>query len=82
MSRLIYPSSVLVQPRKTRPCLTERFLMGRKVSANSCQQDVTIDVDPGLPGHGRFGSNMILNEATSYPLLKLYVKLTWANLTA
>ena len=25
----IYPSLVLVQPRKTRPCLTERLLMGR-----------------------------------------------------
>ena len=28
----IYPSLVLVQPRKTRPCLTERLLMGRKDS--------------------------------------------------
>ena len=28
----IYPSFELVQPRKTRPCLTERFLMGRKES--------------------------------------------------
>ena len=26
----IYPSLVLVQPRKTRPCLIERLLMGRK----------------------------------------------------
>ena len=26
----IYPSLVLVQPRKTRPSLTERLLMGRK----------------------------------------------------
>ena len=31
-ARHIYPSSVLVQPRKTRPCLTERLLMGRKES--------------------------------------------------
>ena len=30
--RHIYPSLVLVQPRKTRPCLTERLLMGRKES--------------------------------------------------
>ena len=35
MSRLIfclnlYPSLVLVQPRKTHPCLTERLFMGRK----------------------------------------------------
>ena len=27
-----YPSLVLVQPRKTWPCLTEIFLMGRKES--------------------------------------------------
>ena len=30
--RHICPSLVLVQPRKTRPCLTERLLMGRKES--------------------------------------------------
>ena len=28
----IYHSLVLVQPRKTGPCLTERLLMGRKES--------------------------------------------------
>ena len=32
LARHIYPSLVLVQPRKTRPCLTERLLMGRKES--------------------------------------------------
>ena len=31
-ARHIYSSLVLVQPRKTRPCLTERLLMGRKES--------------------------------------------------
>ena len=31
-ARHIYPSLVLVQSRKTRPCLTERLLMGRKES--------------------------------------------------
>ena len=29
---MIYPSLVLVQPRKTRLSLTERVLMGRKES--------------------------------------------------
>ena len=29
-ARHIYPSLVLVQPKKTRPCLTERLLMGLK----------------------------------------------------
>ena len=36
--RHIYPSLVLVQPRKTRPCLTERLLMGRKES-NQMKQE-------------------------------------------
>ena len=31
-ARHIYPSLVLVQPRNTRPCLTEKLLMGRKES--------------------------------------------------
>ena len=31
-ARHIYPSLVLVQPRKTCPCITERLLMGRKES--------------------------------------------------
>ena len=33
----IYPSLVLVQPRKTGPCLTERLLMGRKESNQTNQ---------------------------------------------
>ena len=32
LARHIYPSLVLVQPRKTRACLTEILLMGRKES--------------------------------------------------
>ena len=36
----IYPSLVLVQPRKTRPCLTERLLMGRKESNQTNKQKV------------------------------------------
>ena len=32
LARHIYPSLVLVQPRKTPPCLTERLLMGRRES--------------------------------------------------
>ena len=32
LSRNINPSLVLVQPRKTRPFITERLLMGRKES--------------------------------------------------
>ena len=32
LSKNINPSLVLVQPRKTRPYITERLLMGRKIS--------------------------------------------------
>ena len=35
--RHIYPNLVLVQPRKTRPCLTKRLLMGRKESNKTKQ---------------------------------------------
>ena len=31
-ARALYPSLLLVQPRKTRPFITERLLMGRKES--------------------------------------------------
>ena len=32
LSKNIYPNFVLVQPRKTRPFITEKLLMGRKES--------------------------------------------------
>ena len=37
--RHIYPSLVLVQPRKTHPCLTERFLMWCKESNQTNKQN-------------------------------------------
>ena len=47
LSKNINPSLVLVQPRKTRPFITERLLMGRKESNQtnkqtmaSCLEDV------------------------------------------
>ena len=38
MSKNINPSLVLVQPRKTRPYITERLLMGRKESNQTKQR--------------------------------------------
>ena len=35
----IYPSLVLVQPKKTRPCLTEILLLGRKESNQTNKQN-------------------------------------------
>ena len=40
LSKNIYPSLVLVQPRKTRPFITERLLMWRKES-NQTNKDQT-----------------------------------------
>ena len=39
LSKNIYPSLVLVQPRKTHPFITERLLMGRKESNQTKQID-------------------------------------------
>ena len=38
LSKNINPSLVLVQPRKTRPFITERLLMGRKESKQTNKQ--------------------------------------------
>ena len=44
LSKNIYPSLVLVQPRKTRPFITERLLMGRKESnQTNTKQSQTVD---------------------------------------
>ena len=40
LSKNINPSLVLVQPRKTRPFITERVLMGRKESNQTNKQKV------------------------------------------
>ena len=49
-ARHIYPSLVLVQPRKTRPCLTERLLMGRE---ESNQTNTNKNKTNGAAGHCR-----------------------------
>ena len=41
LSKNINPSLVLVQPRKTRPFITERLLMGRKESNQTNKQTQT-----------------------------------------
>ena len=42
LSKNINPSLVLVQPRKTRPFITERLLMGRKESNQTIKQKTTL----------------------------------------
>ena len=45
LSKNINPSLVLVQPRKTRPYITERLLMGRKESnqTNKTEANITFE---------------------------------------
>ena len=43
LSKNINPSLVLVQPRKTRPFITERLLMGRKESNQTKTKHVLQD---------------------------------------
>ena len=40
LSKNINPSLVLVQPRKTRPFITERLLMGRKESNQTNKKEI------------------------------------------
>ena len=70
-ARHIYPSLVLVQPRKTRPCLTEILLMGRKESnhTNKLTHLGWMEVLPTLisrtspfPTLGVLGSNLQLQS--------------------
>ena len=44
LSKNINPSLVLVQPRKTRPFITERLLMGRKESNQTNKTKTTLRV--------------------------------------
>ena len=49
LSKSINPSLVLVQPRKTRPCLTERLLMERKESKQTNSFVLNYDVSNYVP---------------------------------
>ena len=52
LSKNIYPSLVLVLPRKTRPFITERLLMGRKESNQTNKQNHgSYDIQKSLPHH-------------------------------
>ena len=46
LSKNINPSLVLVQPRKTRPFITERLLMGGKESNQTKQTKTTASTKP------------------------------------
>ena len=50
LSKNINPSLVLVQPRKTRPFITERLLMGRKESnqTKTCIMRLAIEYSNGI----------------------------------
>ena len=60
-ARHIYPTLVLVQLRKTHPCLTERLLMGRKESNQTNKIAKTVIMSEAFSGDVSFGS-------TTYPV--------------
>ena len=51
LSKNIYPNLVLVQPRKTRPYITERLLMGRKESNQTKTMRVRPSVHPSVTSY-------------------------------
>ena len=59
LSKNINPSLVRVQPRKTRPYITERLLMGRKESNQTNKQKLgNISCDLELLGQGQRSNNV------------------------
>ena len=48
LSKNINPSLVLVQPRKTRPFITERLLMGHKESNQTNKQTYKMTISPAV----------------------------------
>ena len=61
-ARHINPSLVLVQPRKTCPYITERFLMGRKESKQTKLLGITSGLDRT--------QNMYEGQSSSWPQLE------------
>ena len=51
LSKNINPSLVLVQPRKTRPFITERLLMGRKESNQTNLEFLSTSLKSSEPTH-------------------------------
>ena len=58
LSKNINPSLVLVQPRKTRPFITERLLMGRKESNQTKQTNKYHDLLIGIMSMSRVDSSV------------------------
>ena len=77
LSKNINPSLVLVQPRKTRPFITERLLMGRKESNQSIKINSSEAVAPAST-HEKMLHILYSPEALLHPLLtsRCYTSLT------
>ena len=76
LSKNINPSLVLVQPRKTRPFITERLWMGRKESNQTNQENIPnyfIPEENMLDG--RTKPKLRLKLATRITLVNVYVDL-------
>ena len=65
LSKNINPSLVLVQPRKTRPFITERLLMGRKES-NQTNKIKRVELDTQQVIVKSYGQHNFLEEAMKF----------------
>ena len=68
----IYPNLVLVQPRKTCPCLTERLLMGHKESNQTKQTDLRQEGHSGP-------ESLTCTMCTSLVQWKVKIKTIWSR---
>ena len=73
LSKNINPSLVLVQPRKTRPFITERLLMGRKESNQTNKQNNTQNIDKIIMVLNKLYKFINIYKFQSKPLTKLQI---------
>ena len=70
----------MVQPRKTRPCLTERLLMGRKESNETNKQT---NIESGnKTKEGKLAAELVAFEIASPCFVKAVISIPLINFTA
>ena len=76
LSKTHYPSLVLVQPRKIRPCLIERLLMGRKEKQTKPKQHLQRFMRYNIPEMISLGSHQTFYCTLSCKQFASYFKYT------
>ena len=79
LSKNINPSLVLVQPRKTRPFITERLLIGRKESNQTNKQTILVLKLIGFANFFVFAYSVCETLHIAYKRYKIKRKFTWGG---